>query len=82
MNDGRYIALVASAEEHCRQQALNPMWEHRARLERELASLEPEHAARTRRNAAAVWLGSALVRLGEWLGASPSGVEIGASQSG
>jgi hypothetical protein len=75
------LVLVASAEEHCRQHALNPIRERRARLARELASREPEHAARARRSAAAVWLGSALVRLGERLGGSSSGIEIGASQS-
>ena len=71
MNDGRFIELVASAEERCRQ-ARNPIREQRARLECELAQVMPAHMARTRRNAAAVWLGSVLVRLGEWLGASSS----------
>jgi hypothetical protein len=82
MHDGRFIEVVAATEERYRQQVLNPKREHRARLSHELALMAPERPARPRRNFVAVWLGNALVRTGEWLGASASGVEIGASQSG
>lgn len=70
MNDGKFLELLASSEELCRQQVLNPLRERRAQQERELMSLEGERPARPRRSAVAAWLGTVLIRTGEWLSAA------------
>jgi hypothetical protein len=81
MNDGKFLELLASSEERCRQQVHNPLRERRARQERELMSLDGERPARSHRNVVAAWLGGVLIRTGEWLAAAPR-TGIGVSHQG